>query len=162
MQTTLMLDGVVHRGTWSQAFVDGVVFLFGRLHYQDSADRLRARMAIEGPHRIGETADYGLGCAPIGARPETNLGDLHDLASLENYVIEFTERDLEPGDLKRYIAETFMMFREVGGYERDRSFIDMTSFDDLDFGHGLAACAKWLGLFAPEVLDAVAFEIVTV
>lgn len=141
-----------------------MVFLFERLHYQDGADERRARMSIEGPHTISDTASYALACVPNGAQPEMNLVDLRDTNALEKYVRECAEGDLEPDEMRRYIAETFMAFREVGGYERDRSFVDMTTFDDLDFGRGLAACAGWLGLTsaAPVILDTESFELVDV
>ena len=52
--------------------------------------------------------------------------------------------DPESDTVHRYLAEVDIYDEEIGGFERDASFSDLVTFDDLDFIRGVYAASRIL------------------
>ena len=165
MSTTITIDGLAHSGDYSQAFLDGVTFMLLRFYYNEDDDEVEKRITVTGPLELNfeVVGDYGHGCCPNGTGSSSDLGDLEDDEALLDYIYEETEIDFEIGDVRRYIQNIFHPWTEVGGFERDRSFSDLYSFDDLDFSRGVEECSKWLESNAKlsSVLDRTTYTLVS-
>lgn len=144
MTTTIKFDGIEHIGRFSQAYVDGFVFMYMRVNYHLVDDELN--IVVTGACQLNpEIEGCYLGCCPIGSGPGAlNGATITSREQLENYVGDYMEMDPEPGTIRRYLVEVTTEEQEDGGFERDRSFSDLLTFDDVDFVRGLYAAGRLL------------------
>lgn len=149
--TTIIINKKQYKDTWTQDFVDGVIYILERYDYEN--DDIDSKITIRGCCDINyDTVErFGLGSTRWDGMPDTELDDIKDNDSLIQYITDFTELEYEKDDINKYVTNVYFKRLESGGFERDVSYCDLVHFDNIDFYKGMEQCIEWLNL--PVRLD---------
>lgn len=147
--SVITLLGKKHKGKYKGSFVDGVVFLLLRVYYNKTDKDIKKMISVKGKGiklDLNVVEEYGVG----PHEGDEDIEDVHDKHSFNAYMLQNLEwiedaSELEEIGLGKYLAEVYIDKQEEGGYERDLSFVDICTFNDLDFARGLISCNEWLG-----------------
>lgn len=160
IMTTIKFDDIEHTGPFSQDYVNGFVFVYARINHHLDDEELNITVTGDCVKQYDTSTDSYLGCCPQGTGPELiGEGDITNEGQLEEYIYDFIEDELGFYIADRYMSAICFLQFETGGSERDRSFRDLFTFDDLEFIRGVRACASFFDhVHVDAVLDLHTFE----